>query len=664
VLLLALLCLPMWSGGASAASGEVLLVVDGGSKRYVDSRGSGYLLGDAELTSKWAVAFGRRILTSVEGRSDPRLGGFPYGVYGIDETDADRDMNYTDAGDVDPAALMADIASEGVYNVGVSLSTGKVGVDKITRNLTYARKYGLKLIVRSLAADPATGEMDATRTRESLARFQEVFREHPELRAQVYAFITYLEPRGDRVPLTELQAAYRLHKSVFPSIPVMAVFNQRFNVADSNHDGVSDGALGQPLNPYGPNVADIVALDVYPVLPDSYGYDTISRQYVHARRVVDRVDAQTGKRTPIWAFAQAHALNIDPNDRPEPHQLYRQVNDWLRAGPEAGLRGVDGLIWYAWHFTSGREQSHVDLEDVPANREMARLIGQQLKAGRFVTHDRPYSPELVVEPGKYLRVRSSGHINLSAGTIALAIGHQWPGNDGRAHVLLDTGGSSTRNRLRIEKTSTNVLRLVITDRYGRTKWVGMNVGDANMPGKRYWPGYSEIAATWNNGAMAIYLDGVRGGLSGGNGTGQLSGVGEYIYLGASLSGGSSAEGTLRHITIRSAAGTTTEVRRWTLYAPLTQSPGRPTGLGPSATTITDPTPTLRWGASPSATTYEVQVSRSSSFGTVLLSREITSTSWTVPSSRPLTRGVRYYWRVRAKDRYGMGPWATASFYLK
>jgi len=237
-------------------------VVNGGSKRYVDARGSGYLLGNAELTSKWAVAFGRRIITSVEGRSDPRFGGFPYGVYGIDETDPDRDMNYTDVGDVDPAALMADIAREGVYNVGVSLSTGKVGVEKITRNLTYARKYGLKLIVRSLAIDPTTGGIDTARTRESLGRFQQVFKEHPELRAQVYAFITYLEPMGSRVPLSDLQAAYRLHKSVFPNIPVMVVFNQRFNMADSNGDGISDGALGQPLNPYGPGVADIVALDV------------------------------------------------------------------------------------------------------------------------------------------------------------------------------------------------------------------------------------------------------------------------------------------------------------------------------------------------------------------------------------------------------------------
>jgi subtilisin-like proprotein convertase family protein len=69
------------------------------------------------------------------------------------------------------------------------------------------------------------------------------------------------------------------------------------------------------------------------------------------------------------------------------------------------------------------------------------------------------------------------------------------------------------------------------------------------------------------------------------------------------------------------------------------------------------TPQLTWGAVSGATTYDLQVSTSSTFGTTVINATgLTATSYTTGS--PLTGATTYYWRTRAANACGVGPWSV------
>ncbi|MDP9372356.1 MAG: LamG domain-containing protein [Chloroflexota bacterium] len=544
------------TSGTQASAGTTLFYLEGTSKAYKDTTpaSTDVLVGTAQLSNK-GRAFGRRVLTAV-----PKT--FPYGAYGIDETDQDGDMDYTDAGDVDPLALMDAMRADGGYNVALSSNLGGIkNTAKICRTLGGARERGIRLVVRALAWN-ADFSPNAAVTQQRLLRFKDVLANQcPENAGALYAWYGYDEPMNKGVSLSEMQQVYQLHKQHFPSTRVLTVFTQNQNYADSDGDGIGDGMLGEPLNQYAPDVADIVGLNIYPAVPE-YGYLTIGNLYRHARKVV-------GSSKLVWAVAQAHALVGDPSNRPEPHQLYRQVNDWLRAGPDAGLPQINGLLWYSWHFPPASVQDKSDLEGDPANRAMARAIIGQIRAnGTLVTHRMPYRSELYLpatlsSTGYAMRAPRAGHFNLAAGTLSFSLTHLWAGNDGARHVLFDTGVSATKNRLYIEKTSQNVLRMIVMDAYGRYKWTGLRVDQRNMPGSRF-PGYSEITATWSNGTVALYLDGRKGALSGSSSgaTGKLSAGGQYLVLGSDLAGKVGANGTLSYLTIRSGVFSAAEAERY------------------------------------------------------------------------------------------------------
>ena len=87
-------------------------------------------------------------------------------------------------------------------------------------------------------------------------------------------------------------------------------------------------------------------------------------------------------------------------------------------------------------------------------------------------------------------------------------------------------------------------------------------------------------------------------------------------------------------------------------SPAVSAPGAPGGLSPSATPVTG-IPVLQWNRVAGATAYEVQVSTSPGYGTLLWS--------TVTANRRATPNVQLpggtiHWRVRARDGSGSGPW--------
>ena len=692
------------AGSARAASGVVLLHLDGSTGTYTDRGGTRAVLGTRQYSS-YGRAFNVRMPVLTPPRNS-RLNAFPYGATGLTGNDTNGDRDYTDAGEVDPVRLMDAMRSDGVYNIALSPTLGRISNEaEIIRILDGARIRNIKLVIRateltvttstvtttstgttitrksrreglnereflnrsdSLTATD-TGDLSAmagsdvytintTATNRNLQRLKSIFTKRPDLLSVIHSWYSLDEPMQRNMALSELQKIYRAHKAVFPTIPVFICYNQSPGVPDYNRDGISDGLLGQPENPYGAGVADIVGVVTYTASVPNYNYGSIRYLYTHARRAVNKVNTST----PIWAVPQAHALVSRPTNVPRPHHLYRQVNDWFRAGPDTGLRGFDGLLWYSWHLSSGSVQDKNDLEDNPPNRQMAIRIGQRIRSGRMITHRLPYRAELYVPaaPRSTIRTPRPGHLGLTAGTIQLSISHPWAGNDGLRHVLLDTGASSTRNRLLLEKTGRNVLRLVVFDTRGVQKWTGTRVDTYNMPGSgNFSPGYSEITATWSNGQLKLYLDGVRGTLSGGSGTGVLSSGGADVFLGTTLTGTGGADSTFGYVTIRSAAMTTSEVSNWTMGRHLAYAPPKVVLSSPAyGAATTDRTPTLVWKGATGALRYQVRVSQNSNLSSPVRSVVLAKASYTTPTA--MAGGKSYYWRVRAYDEYGSGSWSS------
>jgi len=96
---------------------------------------------------------------------------------------------------------------------------------------------------------------------------------------------------------------------------------------------------------------------------------------------------------------------------------------------------------------------------------------------------------------------------------------------------------------------------------------------------------------------------------------------------------------------------------YTLIGPVTPpDPPAPPVLSSPANGATgvSTSPTLSWEASSGATSYQVQVSTSSSFTSTVYDQSVTTTSTTVAG---LLANTRYYWRVNASNTGGESSWS-------
>lgn len=75
----------------------------------------------------------------------------------------------------------------------------------------------------------------------------------------------------------------------------------------------------------------------------------------------------------------------------------------------------------------------------------------------------------------------------------------------------------------------------------------------------------------------------------------------------------------------------------------------------SATGISNTRPKISWSSSTGAVGYNLQVSTSSTFSTLTYNGSVLSTG---VSSMSLSKGTKYYWRVRSINQGGMSVWST------
>ncbi|MGA9365006.1 MAG: T9SS type A sorting domain-containing protein, partial [Bacteroidota bacterium] len=105
-----------------------------------------------------------------------------------------------------------------------------------------------------------------------------------------------------------------------------------------------------------------------------------------------------------------------------------------------------------------------------------------------------------------------------------------------------------------------------------------------------------------------------------------------------------------------ASGTSAYSSNWS-FTTIVGAPSAPTLLSPSnaATGVSIP-PTLNWNASTGATSYQLQVSTSSSFTTTVVNQSgITATSYAVSG---LNNNTVYYWRVNATNAGGTSAYSS------
>ena len=72
-------------------------------------------------------------------------------------------------------------------------------------------------------------------------------------------------------------------------------------------------------------------------------------------------------------------------------------------------------------------------------------------------------------------------------------------------------------------------------------------------------------------------------------------------------------------------------------------------------------PTFEWGDVSGASSYSIQISRNSRFSSTLLSKKVTSSTYT--ATKALPAGKRFYWRVRANGVNGPSLWSTTGSFM-
>jgi hypothetical protein len=104
--------------------------------------------------------------------------------------------------------------------------------------------------------------------------------------------------------------------------------------------------------------------------------------------------------------------------------------------------------------------------------------------------------------------------------------------------------------------------------------------------------------------------------------------------------------------------TTGEYSLWTSYRAVLIKYVPPVLLGPANLAIvTSLKPTFEWNAVPDATGYQIQISTSNSFGTLVVDANAALPTFTPGTD--LASGTTYYWRVRALGSFGPGDWSQA-----
>ena len=188
------------------------------------------------------------------------------------------------------------------------------------------------------------------------------------------------------------------------------------------------------------------------------------------------------------------------------------------------------------------------LDEAPDGDAVAEAVDDEAEEITEIAYEG--GADRVFDTSAQVEVTEIGPIDGQAGAVAFWIEPGWQRNDGSDASFIQLGDGG----LEILKDD-NVLRVQYTD--GTGKVYG---GSADIT--RWAAGDSRhVAATWNGGAMSLYIDGAQIFLNGGPAPPNVHGD-PALYVGSALPGGApAAPGSLSSLTVMNRELTPAEIRQ-------------------------------------------------------------------------------------------------------
>jgi len=169
---------------------------------------------------------------------------------------------------------------------------------------------------------------------------------------------------------------------------------------------------------------------------------------------------------------------------------------------------------------------HLDGSYDGAQGEQGTANGTSFEPGQ-------YGQGVAFDAGDTLTYTTAGNLDRTAGTIEFWLRPNWDGDDGQDYAFFEVG-ASWYNGIRLAKDGADNFRFIVwagSNEYGVAHWVGdWQAGE-----------WHQIAATWQEGEIALYEDGVPVGREVGHVPDLLS---EPLYVGSGVWDGRVADGVI------------------------------------------------------------------------------------------------------------------------
>jgi hypothetical protein len=137
-----------------------------------------------------------------------------------------------------------------------------------------------------------------------------------------------------------------------------------------------------------------------------------------------------------------------------------------------------------------------------------------------------YGEGVLVDETDTLTYTAAGNLDLSQGAVELWVRPQWNGGDNQSYVFFEVGNPyQWSNRMRLTKDGGNNLRFMVWDNSGAETGLAYNVS-AWQAGE-----WHHVAATWDEGQIALYADGTL--VDSTSGATMPDTLGSTIYVGSS-----------------------------------------------------------------------------------------------------------------------------------
>jgi len=234
------------------------------------------------------------------------------------------------------------------------------GPNNVRNYLNAAQKCGLKVIFTfPETINYANGNVNPSR----VAYWVDLVKGHPAL----FGYLSVKEPSWHGITAAEIRSLYSAFRLADPSHPVIALLGDTPNF-DSTR------------NPWRAGMADILAVDWYPVETAGGGCSSSGTSYVSTGpknlTAVRDIVARKTPGTPIWMMAQTHK-NLAPNchkkQRPTEALLRRQVREAFT------YLGATGMAFHTWSNTNYAMDQRRD----PTMVSWLKTIADEVHAGSF-----------------------------------------------------------------------------------------------------------------------------------------------------------------------------------------------------------------------------------------------------------------------------------------